>query len=191
MTPGTYPADPGLTLWLTGLPAAGKTTIGRTVRDCLRRQGRVAALLDGDELRRGLSADLGFDAAARSEHARRVAHVARLFAEAGGVAIVALISPYAADRTAARDLHERSGLRMVEVYVNAPVAECARRDPKGLYARAANDLLGNLTGAGAPYEVPVHPDLELRTAEEPVERSVDRVLELLGFHSLAAGANIT
>jgi bifunctional enzyme CysN/CysC len=170
----------GVTVWLTGLPAAGKTTIGSALRDRLAQHGCQAYLLDGDELRRGLCEDLGFDPAARAENVRRVSHAARLFADAGIIAITALISPYADDRLAARRLHESAGLRFVEVYVNAPKAECVRRDPKGLYARARSGQVHSVTGADAPYEAPVEPDLELRTAEEPVDCCVNRILRLLG-----------
>ena len=139
----------GATVWLTGLPASGKSTIAVALEHALVDAGRFAYLLDGDNIRHGLSGDLGFDPASRSENIRRVAHVARLFADAGAVAVVSLVSPFREDRDAARALHDEAGLPFVEVFVDTPVEECARRDPKGLYARARAGRLTGLTGAGA------------------------------------------
>ena len=126
----------GATVWLTGLPASGKSTIAARLERALVEAGRPAYLLDGDNVRHGLSGDLGFSPGDRAENIRRVAHVARLFADAGVVAIVSLVSPSAADRALARELHEAAGLPFVEVFVDTPVEVAERRDPKGLYARA-------------------------------------------------------
>ncbi len=149
----------GATVWLTGLPASGKSTIGRAVEERLVRAGRPAYLLDGDNLRHGLNGDLGFDEAARAENVRRTAHVARLLAECGAVALVSLVSPYAADREVAAALHAAEGLDFIEVFVSTPLAQCEQRDPKGLYARARAGELTGLTGVGAPYEPPERPDV--------------------------------
>jgi bifunctional enzyme CysN/CysC len=167
----------GATVWLTGLPASGKSTIAVAVERALVESGRFAYLLDGDNLRHGLSGDLGFDPASRTENIRRVAHVARLFADAGAVALVSLVSPFSDDRLAARRLHEAAELPFVEVFVDTPVEECARRDPKGLYARARAGRLTGLTGASAPYEPPQ--DAEIVIRGEAVEEAVGRILEAL------------
>lgn len=169
----------GATVWLTGLPASGKSTIATALERALLRSGRAAYLLDGDNLRHGLNGDLGFSAADRAENVRRTGEVARLFADAGLVAIASLVSPYAADRALARALHEADGLPFVEVYVNTPLAECERRDPKGLYARARAGELPGFTGVDDPYEAPARPELELRPVEQSVDAAVAAVLALL------------
>jgi bifunctional enzyme CysN/CysC len=169
----------GATVWFTGLPGAGKSTIAAAVEERLIAAGQPAFLLDGDNLRHGLNGDLGFDEPARSENVRRTAHVARLLAESGTIALVSLVSPYAADRQAAAALHDADGLRFIEIFVNAPLELCERRDPKGLYARARAGELAGLTGVGAPYEPPSDPDLVLGACEETVDSGVERVLELL------------
>jgi bifunctional enzyme CysN/CysC len=169
----------GATVWLTGLPSSGKSTIAEELERALVGLGRPAYLLDGENVRHGLSGDLGFSPADRSEHARRVASVARMFADAGMITIVSLVSPAAADREFARELHEEAGLDFVEAWVDTPVQECERRDPHGLYARARAGQLPGFTGVDAPYEAPERPDLRLRGAEDPIERSVERLLERL------------
>ena len=169
----------GATVWLTGLPGAGKSTIGEELERRLIAAGRPAYLLDGENLRHGLSADLGFSDEDRREHARRAANVASILADTGNVAIVALVSPMAADRAYARELHERADLPFVEAWVDTPLEECERRDPAGLYRRAWAGELTGFTGVDAPYEEPDRPDVRLRGAEEPVERSVERLLEAL------------
>ena len=177
----------GATLWFTGLPGAGKSTIASAVEERLIEAGRPAFLLDGDNLRHGLNGDLGFDDQARTENVRRTAHVARLLAESGTVALVSLVSPYAADREAAAALHAADELDFIEIFVDAPLELCEERDPKGLYARARAGELAGMTGVGAPYEAPSAPDLVLGTLEETVEREVERVLELLVARGLIDG----
>jgi bifunctional enzyme CysN/CysC len=169
----------GATLWFTGLPGAGKSTVAAGVEERLIECGQPAFLLDGDNLRHGLNGDLGFDEGARSENVRRTAHVARLLAESGTIALVSLVSPYAADRQAAAALHAADELSFLEVFVNAPLELCEQRDPKGLYARARAGELAGLTGVGAPYEQPAEPDLVLGAFQETVEEEVERVMELL------------
>jgi adenylyl-sulfate kinase len=168
----------GATVWLTGLPASGKSTIAAALEARLVRAGRPAYRLDGDNLRHGICGNLGFTDADRDENVRRTAEIARLFADAGVVAIVSLVSPFATARAAARELHERDGIAFVEVYVNTPVEECTRRDPKGLYAQAAAGDLPGFTGVDAPYERPAAPELEL-TPELGVEDAVGAVLHAL------------
>jgi bifunctional enzyme CysN/CysC len=179
----------GGTVWFTGLPGAGKSTVAAAVEERLIAAGAPAFLLDGDNLRHGLNGDLGFDEEARSENVRRTAHVARLLADSGTIALVSLVSPYAADRAAAAALHAADELDFVEVHVNAPLELCEERDPKGLYARARAGELAGLTGVGAPYEPPSEPDLVLGAGEETVEREVERVLELLAARGLLPGAS--
>ncbi len=174
----------GATLWFTGLPGAGKSTVAAAVEERLLAVGQPAFLLDGDNLRHGLNGDLGFDEVARTENVRRTAHVARLLAESGTVALVSLVSPYAADRQAAAALHASDDLGFLEIFVDAPLELCEQRDPKGLYARARSGELAGMTGVGAPYEPPAEPDLVLGSFQETVEEEVERVMELLVARSL-------
>jgi bifunctional enzyme CysN/CysC len=169
----------GATVWLTGLPGAGKSTIASAVEERLVTVGRPAFLLDGDNLRHGLNGDLGFDDVGRAENVRRTAHVARLLAECGAVALVSLVSPYAADRELAATLHAAEELPFLEVFVGTSLAQCEQRDPKGLYARARAGELQGLTGLGAPYEAPTAPDVVVGAHGEAIETAVDRVLEVL------------
>jgi bifunctional enzyme CysN/CysC len=168
----------GATVWLTGLPASGKSTIATALEQWLVQQGRVAYLLDGDNLRHGLNGNLGFSAEDRAENVRRTAQVARLFADAGAIALVSLVSPYERDRVAARELHGAGELDFVEVYVNTPLAECEQRDPKGLYARARAGEIKGMTGIDDPYEPPRAPDVEV--AGGGVEDAVAAIVAKLG-----------
>lgn len=149
------------TLWFTGLPASGKTTLAVSVERNLTGRGVPCVVLDGDELREGLSADLGLSREDRAEQARRTAHVAAMLTRSNVVAIVALVSPYAADRELARQIHEERLLPFIEVWVDTPLAECERRDPKGLYARARRGELTGMTGLDGPYEPPAAPELRV------------------------------
>jgi bifunctional enzyme CysN/CysC len=155
-------AGTGMTVWLTGLSAAGKSSIAVALERALVRAGRAAYVLDGDNLRHGLNADLGFGAAARAENVRRTGEVARLFADAGVVAIVSLISPYRADRDRVRARHEADGLPFVEVFVDTPLDICESRDPKGMYAKARAGEISGFTGIDDPYEPPLSPEVVLR-----------------------------
>ena len=168
----------GATVWLTGLSGSGKSTVACALEQRLVADGRPAYRLDGDNVRFGLSSDLGFDRAGRDENVRRVAEVAYLFAEAGVVAVVALISPYAEARRMARQRHEAAGIAFIEVYVATPVAVCASRDPKGLYARAQTGSVASMTGVDDPYEVPDSPEVVI-AGDAPLEQSVDRLLRCL------------
>ncbi|HEX6238038.1 MAG TPA: adenylyl-sulfate kinase, partial [Acidimicrobiales bacterium] len=144
----------GVTVWFTGLSGSGKSSVAVEVERALVAMGRAAYLLDGDNLRHGLNADLGFSPADRTENIRRVGEVARLFADAGVVALVPVISPYRADRRRARAIHEHVGLPFVEVFVDTPLEVCEARDPKGLYARARAGEITGFTGVDDPYEPP-------------------------------------
>jgi bifunctional enzyme CysN/CysC len=169
----------GATVWLTGLPASGKSTVGALLEKRLVEEGRAAYLLDGDNVRHGLSGDLGFEPADRTENIRRVGHAARLFADAGMVAIVSLVSPTRADRDFARELHDAAELPFLEVHVDTPVGVCAERDPKGLYKRAEEGDLKGLTGVDAPYESPETPDVVVHGADEDPADAAGRLAEAL------------
>ena len=154
----------GATVWLTGLSGSGKSTLADAVAQRLLDDGRPAYVLDGDNLRHGLNADLGFSAADRAENVRRVGEVARLMADAGLVVLAPVISPYRADRDRVRAAHDAAGLRFLEVFVDTPLELCERRDPKGLYAKARAGELTGMTGIDDPYEPPLTPDLRIEPA---------------------------
>jgi adenylylsulfate kinase len=175
----------GCTLWLTGLSGAGKTTIADAVAQQLRAAGREVEVLDGDELRRGLSAGLGFSREDRDTHVRRVGLVAELLARHGVVALVPVIAPYAATRDEVRTRHDVCGTGYLEVHVATPLAECARRDVKGLYAKAAAGQITAMTGVDDPYEEPDKPDLRLDTTGIDVASAARRVLDLLTERGMA------
>jgi bifunctional enzyme CysN/CysC len=170
----------GLTVWFTGLSGSGKSTVAVALEQLLVTSAVPAYLLDGDNLRHGLNGDLGFDAASRNENVRRAGEVALLFADAGVVAIVPLISPYRSDRDRVRRRHEELGLRFVEVFVDTPIELCEQRDPKGLYAKARAGEITGFTGIDDPYEAPLDPDVVLRPGPTP-EAGAAIVAELLGL----------
>ena len=161
-------ATRGMTVWLTGLSGSGKSSVAVEVERRLVAAGRPAYLLDGDNLRHGLNADLGFSAEDRAENVRRVAAVAQLMADAGTVALVSLVSPYRADRDAARAAHHAAGLPFLEVFVDTPLEVCEARDPKGMYAKARAGEIAHFTGVDDPYEAPQSPDLLLRPSDGDV-----------------------
>src|SRR3954452_20866784 len=169
---------PGGTVWFTGLPSSGKSTVAAAVEARLLAEGHAAYVLDGDNLRHGLNGDLGFSPAERAENVRRTAEAAALLADAGVVALVSLVSPCAADREAARAVPARRELTFLEVWVSTPPEECERRDTKGLYARARAGEIPDFTGVGQPYEEPESPDLEVAFGE-PLDRAAQRVLDAL------------
>ncbi len=167
----------GSTVWFTGLSGSGKSTVANAVAGELLAAGRPAYLLDGDNVRHGLNGDLGFGSADRSENIRRIAHVARLMADAGLVVLVPVISPYRLDRERARAIHADAALPFVEVFVDTPLGLCEQRDPKGLYRRARAGELTGMTGIDDPYEAPEHP--EVRLAPGPLVEQVAAVLAAL------------
>jgi bifunctional enzyme CysN/CysC len=160
-------------LWFTGLSGAGKSTIANLVEKKLQAMGRHTYILDGDNVRHGLNRDLGFTDADRVENIRRVAEVSKLFVEAGVIVLVSFISPYRAERGLARDCVEPD--EFIEIYVDTPVDECRRRDPKGLYQRADAGQIRNFTGIDAPYEPPEAPEIHLPTLEAPAEALAERI----------------
>lgn len=163
--------------WLTGLSGAGKSTIADAVDRALTEAGRNTVVLDGDNLRQGLSRDLGFTAADRVENIRRAGEAARLMADAGLVVIVSLISPFRAERAAARAI--ASDIPFLEVFIDTPLAVCEARDPKGLYGRARAGQILNFTGISDPYEVPEAPDLTLETRDRAVVESAQPLIAAL------------
>lgn len=167
----------GATLWLTGLSGSGKSTIATRVEQLLCERGCVAYMLDGDNIRHGLSRDLGFTPRDRSENIRRIGEVSKLFTDAGVLVLCAFISPYRADRQLVRDLM-RAG-DFIEVYVEASVDVCEQRDPKGLYKRARAGKISEFTGITAPYEAPEHPELTLDTTCDDAEACAWKVLGFL------------
>lgn len=164
-------------LWFTGLPAAGKSTIANLLEKCLYAMGRHTYVLDGDNIRHGLNKDLGFSEGDRVENIRRITEVSRLFVDAGLVTIVSFISPFRAQRETARACFSPG--EFVEVFVDAPIGECERRDPKGLYARARRGELKNFTGIDSRYEPPLAPDIRLDTVSFTAEECVDQILTAL------------
>lgn len=156
---------PGATVWITGLSGSGKSTIAHRAETLLIEQGRAAYTLDGDNVRHGLNADLGFTAADRAENVRRVGEVARLMADAGLVVFASLISPYRRDRDAVRRAHDAAGIPFYEIHVATPVEICEERDPKGLYVKARAGEITGFTGVDDPYESPESPDLVLDTTD--------------------------
>lgn len=179
---------PGCVIWLTGLSSSGKSTIATELERELFNLGRSVYVLDGDNIRHGLGSDLGFSPKDRAENIRRVAEVAKLFADAGVICITAFISPYRADRDFARKIMPAG--RFIEVHVNAPIEVCERRDPKGLYAKARAKEIKEFTGISAPYEQPLHPEIELRTDQLSVSESVARVLEHLQLQDDSSAISI-
>ena len=167
----------GAVVWLTGLSGSGKSTVGMALEARLVADGGVAYVLDGDNVRHGLNADLGFSAEDRTENIRRVGHLAALFADAGVIVAASFISPYRADRAAVRGLVPAG--RFFEVHLATPLAVCEARDPKGLYVRARAGEIKQFTGLDAPYEAPEQPELVLDTSALSVEGCVDRIWEML------------
>lgn len=176
----------GGTIWMTGLSGSGKSTIAVALEAELLRRGRVAYRLDGDNIRHGLNANLGFSAEDRHENIRRIGEVAKLFADAGALAIVSFISPYRADRERVRASHAAGELPFVEVFVDTPLAVCEQRDPKGLYRKARAGEIKGFTGIDDPYEAPVAGEAEivLKTAEQDVAGCVRQCLEGLAVRGL-------
>ena len=169
----------GCTVWMTGLPSSGKSTVAVALEQALLGRRRSAYRLDGDNIRHGLNKNLGFNAADRAENIRRISEVAKLFADAGVIAITSFISPYAADRDQARRLHEEAELPFFEVYISVPLAEAEKRDPKGLYKKARAGEIKGFTGIDDPYEEPTSPDLVLPTDRLSIAESVRMLVELL------------
>lgn len=163
-------------LWFTGLSGSGKSTIANAVEARLNKAGKLSYLLDGDNIRLGLSADLSFSEVDRKENNRRIAHVAKLLWDANVITLVSFISPFRHERDVAREL---IGQDFLEIFVNTPLNICETRDPKGLYVKARKGEIKQFTGISSPYEVPLDAEITLHSERETVDESVDRVMALL------------
>ncbi|KZP34587.1 adenylylsulfate kinase [Athelia psychrophila] len=169
----------GVTIWLTGLSASGKSTIACALEQHLLHLHKFSYRLDGDNVRFGLNKDLGFDETSRNENIRRIGEVSKLFADSSCITITAFISPYKADRALARQLHEKSNLGFIEVFVDAPLHVVEERDPKGLYKKARAGEIKDFTGISAPYEAPESPEIHIKTDVTDVTGSVLIITEYL------------
>ncbi|WLF80747.1 Adenylyl-sulfate kinase [Lodderomyces elongisporus] len=172
----------GVTVWLTGLSASGKSTIACALEQSILNRGLNSYRLDGDNVRFGLNKDLGFSEADRNENIRRISEVAKLFSDSCCVTVTSFISPYKADRRLARELHEKDNLPFVEVYVDVPIEVAEQRDPKGLYKKAKEGIIKEFTGISAPYEAPEKPEIHIEnhsglTVEQAAEQIIDYLLE--------------
>ncbi|KAL2128508.1 hypothetical protein VTI74DRAFT_9094 [Chaetomium olivicolor] len=182
----------GFTVWFTGLSASGKSTVATALEQHLLHIGLAAYRLDGDNVRFGLNKDLGFSEKDRNENIRRIAEVAKLFADSSTIALTSFISPYRADRQIARDLHATASqpgddpLPFIEVFVDVPLEEAEKRDPKGLYKKARAGEIKDFTGISAPYEAPESPEITIRTDQLSVEECVRKIVEYLAEKGLIA-----
>ncbi|EGN99911.1 hypothetical protein SERLA73DRAFT_135441 [Serpula lacrymans var. lacrymans S7.3] len=172
----------GVTIWLTGLSASGKSTIACALEQHLLHLHKFTYRLDGDNIRFGLNKDLGFDEASRTENIRRIGEVSKLFADSACIAVTAFISPYRADRRLARELHDKAGLSFIEVFVDAPLSVVEQRDPKGLYKKARAGEIKEFTGISAPYEAPENAEIHIKTDECDVAEAVRIIVEYLVKH---------
>ncbi len=169
----------GATVWLTGFSGSGKSTIANELARELLNTSRLSYILDADNVRHGLNSDLGFSDEDRAENIRRMAEAACLFADSGVVAIVPIISPFIASRAHARKIHDDRGLKFIEVHVATSLAECERRDTKGLYAKVRSGQMSSLSGVDSPYEAPKSPDVVVGTNDETLQQSVAMILAKL------------
>jgi len=164
-------------LWFTGLSGSGKSTVANAVAKALFEQGLNPYVLDGDNIRHGLNKDLGFSEEDRTENIRRIGEVSKLFVDSGQIVLTAFISPFIKDRELVRELLEAE--EFIEVYVNCPVDECEKRDPKGLYEKARKGLIRDFTGIDSPYEEPIKPEIVVETNKYSIEENVEQVIQYL------------
>ncbi|KAH8645479.1 Adenylylsulfate kinase-domain-containing protein [Xylariales sp. PMI_506] len=174
----------GLTIWFTGLSASGKSTVATALEQHLLHLGLASYRLDGDNVRFGLNKDLGFSEKDRNENIRRIAEVAKLFADSSTIALTSFISPFRADRETARALHAAASgddepIPFIEVYVDVPIEVAEQRDPKGLYKKARAGQIPEFTGISSPYEAPENPEIVIKTHEHSVEECVAQIVEWL------------
>ncbi len=169
----------GATIWFTGLSGSGKSTIAFTLEHALIQRGRLAYVLDGDNIRHGLNKNLGFSAADREENIRRIGEVAKLFADCGVITMTSFISPYRKDRDGVRALHVAGQMPFIEVHLNTPIETCEQRDPKGLYKKARAGELKNFTGIDDPYEAPLTPELTIDATTTSPQQAAGILIEYL------------
>lgn len=169
----------GATLWFTGLSGSGKSTVAVALEAALYGEGKLCYRLDGDNVRLGINKNLGFSAEDRTENIRRIGEIAKLFVDAGVIALSSFVSPYRADRDAVRALHDASDMPFIEIYIDCPLAVAEERDPKGLYKKARAGEIKNFTGIDDPYEAPGKPELVLNTSELTLEQEVQTILDYL------------
>jgi adenylylsulfate kinase len=175
------------TLWFTGLSGSGKSTIAVALEAALYGRGKISYRLDGDNIRLGINKNLGFSAEDRTENIRRIGEIAKLFVDTGVLALSSFISPYRADRDNVRKLHEESGMHFIEIYVDCPLDEAERRDPKGLYKKARAGEIKNFTGIDDPYEAPANPEIHLKTAAMTLEQEVQAIIDYLDKNGFLSG----
>ena len=174
----------GATIWFTGLSGSGKSTIAVALEKALHSMNKLSYRLDGDNVRLGINKNLGFSEEDRKENIRRIGEIAKLFGDAGTIALSSFISPYRADRDAVRALHEAADLAFVEVFVDCSLSVAEGRDPKGLYKKARAGEIKNFTGIDDPYEAPENPEIHLRTDKMSVEEEVSFVIDYLTKHDI-------
>jgi adenylylsulfate kinase len=174
----------GITIWFTGLSGSGKSTIAVALEKALFAMGKLSYRLDGDNVRLGINKNLGFSGEDRKENIRRIGEVAKLFGDAGTIALSSFISPYKADRDEVRALHEAANLQFVEVYVDCALSVAEERDPKGLYKKARAGEIKNFTGIDDPYEEPESPEIHLHTDAMTVEEEVAIIIDFLASNEV-------
>ena len=179
----------GFTLWFTGLPASGKSTLAVAVENALHQKGFSTYILDGDNIRHGLNKDLGFAPKEREENIRRIGEVANLFSDCGVINLVAFISPYRSDRLSARKCSQNDET-FIEIFVDCPMEVCEVRDPKGMYRKARSGAIKEFTGISAPYEIPQNPEIHILTHTYSVEEGVHIILQYLYRHKLLSGSSL-
>lgn len=178
----------GCTIWMVGLSGSGKSTVAVALEQTLVQRGYHAYRLDGDNVRHGLNSNLGFSAEDRDENIRRIGEVTKLFAEAGVICLNSFISPYEEARAKVRASHDSGSVPFFEVYVNCPLEEAEKRDPKGLYKKARAGEIKGFTGIDDPFEEPQNPECELRTDQLSIEESVQKLLDLLAEKGIIKSA---
>lgn len=177
----------GATIWFTGLSGSGKSTVAVALETELAKRGKLSYRLDGDNVRLGINKNLGFSAEDRTENIRRIGEISKLFVDAGVIVLSSFVSPYRADRDLVRKLHVDGGMDFIEVYVDVPLEEAEKRDPKGLYKKARAGEIKNFTGISDPYEAPLAAELVLKTREMTLQQEVDAVITALEARGLLRG----
>ncbi|MDH3513243.1 MAG: adenylyl-sulfate kinase [Gammaproteobacteria bacterium] len=181
----------GATVWFTGLSGSGKSTIAVALENALFRLGKLSYRLDGDNVRLGINKNLGFSEEDRKENIRRIGEIAKLFGDAGTIALSSFISPYKDDRDEVRKLHEAANLKFVEVFVDCSLAVAESRDPKGLYKKARAGEIKHFTGIDDPYEAPLYPEIHLHTDHMTLQEEVSMIIDYLKDHDVIKKQHFT